>query len=194
MALMEDVQQKGVASPGSSAVPDAEMLSPDSDSDSSPSPSSAARTKEKENRKQEERTCHMMPCSIDYQGMASTHVYFRPVEADGVLSSTFRGRGLLALSSTPKQDKNRNNHEDDDVDKDQQYLSAALLSVQNQQLQIKAEIDDILEWHHEHNPETLFLRNSDGTATSRVEVAQDWCEVALALHEAIPVEQKVPVA
>jgi hypothetical protein len=184
MAPMEDIHQQVVASPGST-VPDAEMLSPDSDDPSSPSPSpSAAATREKEHRQLEERTCHMMPCSIDYQGMTSTHVYFRPVEADGVLNSTFRGRGLLALAP-PTEEETKN---DDDKDR---YLAAALISVQNQQLQVKAEIDQILEWQHEHNPETLFLRNNgDGTATNRVQVAQDWCDVALAVRTCYYIQRR----
>lgn len=111
----------------------------------------------------DEQTCHMLPCSIDYQGMASSHVYFRPVEVDdgGVFSSTFRGRGLLALSSST----------------DSTHTSGALLSMQNQQLKVKAEIQNILEWQHEHNPETLFLE----TTNSRVQTANEWSEVALAV-------------
>lgn len=126
-----------------------------------------------------DRTCHMLPCSIDYQGMASSHVYFRPVEADGVVHSTFRGRGLLALAPLVTTNADKSN----DCEKSG-VLSAALLSVQNQHLQIKADIDHILEWHHEYNPETLFLE----TNTSRVEVAKEWSEVAFALHESIPVQ------
>lgn len=117
-----------------------------------------------------DRTCHLLPCSIDYQGMASTHVYFRPVEADGVVYSTFRGRGLLALAP-----ESTTEGQNDKVGEGQ--FSAALLSVQNQHLQIKAEIDHILEWQHEHNPETLFLE----TNTSRVDVAKDWSDVAFAV-------------
>jgi hypothetical protein len=59
------------------------------------------------------------------------------------------------------------------------FLSAALISVQNNQLQIKAEIDRFLEWQHEHNPEVLFFDNV--AHTSRVKVAKDWSEVAFAV-------------
>jgi hypothetical protein len=45
-------------------------------------------------------TCHMLPCNIDYEGMAKTHVYFKPILVeDGILASTFRGRGLLAAAA-----------------------------------------------------------------------------------------------
>jgi hypothetical protein len=46
-------------------------------------------------------TCHMLPCNIDYEGMAKTHMYFKPILVeDGILASTFRGRGLLAATTT----------------------------------------------------------------------------------------------
>ena len=48
-------------------------------------------------------TCHMLPCNIDYEGMAKTHMYFKPILVeDGILASTFRGRGLLAATTTTK--------------------------------------------------------------------------------------------
>jgi hypothetical protein len=122
----------------------------------------------RENLQMEERTCHMMPCSIDYQGMAASHMYFRPVEAEGVISSTFRGRGMLAVMPLLG-----------DASDDDPFLSAALISVQNNQLQIKAEIDRIIEWKHEHNPDALFIEN--GEHASRVQVAKDWSQVALAV-------------
>jgi hypothetical protein len=108
----------------------------------------------------DERTCHALPCNIDYQGMAPTHVYFRPVESeDGVYSSMFRGRGLLST----KNDK----------------VKAALISTQNDQLQVKAEMDNILEWHHEHHLETLRFE----TGAGRVRMAQEWLEVADAVSD-----------
>ena len=60
----------------------------------------------------DETTCHVLPCSVDYQGMAPTHLFFKPRELEpeaagggeveekdegsGVLAASFRGRGLLA--------------------------------------------------------------------------------------------------
>ena len=114
----------------------------------------------------------MMPCSIDFQGMAATHVYFRPVETDGVFSSTFRGRGLLALGSLSKDEEKQS-------DEESPFLSTALLSVQNNHVQIKADIDRVLEWKHEHNAQSLFVE--DGDHSSRVQVARDWAEVSLAV-------------
>ena len=118
----------------------------------------------------EERTCHALPCTIDYQGMAASHIYFRPVEVDGIVSSTFRGRGLLAVMPLLEEEE-KSQHDP--------FLSAALISVQNNQLQIKAEIDRVLEWQHEHNPESLFIEN--GRHTSRVKIASDWLDVATAV-------------
>ena len=61
-------------------------------------------------------TCHMLPCNIDYEGMAKTHMYFKPILVeDGILASTFRGRGLLAATATTKtQDEGEEKIEDDE--------------------------------------------------------------------------------
>ena len=61
-------------------------------------------------------TCHMLPCNIDYEGMAKTHMYFKPILVeDGILASTFRGRGLLAATTTTKtQDEGEEKIEDDE--------------------------------------------------------------------------------
>lgn len=108
-----------------------------------------------------DRTCHALPCEIDYQGMAPTHVYFRPVEHDddNIYSATFRGRGILA----------KDNNSSSEV------VKAALISTRQDQFQIKAEMDQILEWKHEHHAETLKLESSEN---SRVHTAQEWLQVA----------------
>ena len=109
-----------------------------------------------------EQTCHILPCNIDYQGMSPSHFFFRPVESsDGCYSSTLRGRGLTALK---EEEKNKSN--------------IALLSCQSESLSVKASIESILEWHHEHDPETI---QSDDGCKSRVSVAQGWLEVSHAV-------------
>ena len=49
--------------------------------------------------------CHILPCNVDFEGMAITHVFFRPqtIEA-GVLAGSVRGRGLLATTPTKPED------------------------------------------------------------------------------------------
>ena len=62
-------------------------------------------------------TCHMLPCNIDYEGMAKTHMYFKPILVeDGILASTFRGRGLLAATTTTTktQEEGEEKIEDDE--------------------------------------------------------------------------------
>ena len=104
--------------------------------------------------------------------MASTHVYFRPVEEEGIVSSTFRGRGLLALP--PEK-----------LRTEEAYLPAGLFSLQDDQIQVKADIDQIYEWHHEHNPESLHLEQTGGGGSSRLQMAREWSEVALAVREEV---------
>jgi hypothetical protein len=95
-----------------------------------------------------ENTCHVLPCDINYTGMAPTHVYFQPVPIDNecsIYASTFRGRGLLA-NAAALQHNMTNNKENDDNDNNN--AKACLLSVeQNQKIHIKASIDNVLEWY-----------------------------------------------
>jgi hypothetical protein len=93
--------------------------------------------------------------------MAPTHLYFQPQPLEkhtGVSAAMFRGRGLLA-----KQEGNP--------------VTAALLAVDSNnsgQLQVKAEISNLIEWHHAHLPETLQFEEGSG----RIRHAQEWSEVA----------------
>eukprot|EP00980_Cylindrotheca_fusiformis_P009154 scaffold1992_cov113-Cylindrotheca_fusiformis.AAC.19 len=109
-----------------------------------------------------EKTCHMLPCNIDWQGMAPTHVFFRPVGSatDGYYSSTFRGRGLTATEDGRTNAK------------------MVLLSSKNGNVRVKATVENILEWHHEHDPDTI--RCDDGY-TSRMGTVQEWSEVGKAV-------------
>ena len=109
----------------------------------------------------DEQTCHILPCNINYQGMGRSHLYFRPVESpSGCYNSSLRGRGLVAL----KDESNKKSN-------------TVLLSCQNETLSVKASIDIILEWQHEHDPEAI---QCDGSK-ARVSVAQEWLEVSHAV-------------
>jgi hypothetical protein len=104
------------------------------------------------------KICHILPCSIDYDGMAPIHVYFQPSE----VQAQFRGRKLLAQPPVAVQGRvigGRGSHPRGDLT-----------------------FTQIQEWHHLHDP--LLL----ATANSRVETARTWCQVARAVHEEIPVD------
>lgn len=133
------------------------------------SPSPTKSTPETVDLSVKEGVAHMLPCNIDYQGMASTHIFFRPVEENGVCYSALRGRGLLAL-----------HEEEADFGTEKASVSAALLSVGNNRVQEKARIDTILDWRHEHNPDSLILNN--GGNSNRVQSAREWCDVADAVR------------
>jgi hypothetical protein len=119
--------------------------------------------------REDDSVCHVLPCNIEYTGMAPTHVYFRPVDHhDGnCYASMFRGRGLLAVNN------------DSDAGRPRPKVTGKLLSIENDELQVKSNFDKILEWQHQHHPGCLTY-DADN-ATSRVRLAQEWFEVALAV-------------
>ncbi len=111
-----------------------------------------------------ESTCHILPCNVDYEGMANTHVYFKPVQVEkGVLASSFRGRGLLAM-----QDEYMDGGESRDG-------YPLLLSVEEDQIQAKMAISNFVEWHHEHSIKSLKYKDNE---TSRVQAAKEWMEIS----------------
>lgn len=114
-----------------------------------------------------EATCHMMPCNIDFNGMAPTHIFFKPVPVeDGIYASSFRGRGLLATAS-PASNTPVQLREPD--------AKPFLLSLEaNREVHVKASIDNILEWHHEYSSDRLKYRD----VPSRLQQAMEWCQVA----------------
>lgn len=110
--------------------------------------------------------CHMVPCNIDYTGMAPTHVFFKPVPiGDGIYASCFRGRGLLALNQNTSHSSQQR-----EADAKPFLLSLEELGT----IHYKASIESIVEWHHEHSPETLKFRD----APSRHQLAKEWIQVA----------------
>jgi hypothetical protein len=118
-------------------------------------------------------TCHMMPCNIDYTGMAPTHVYFKPVPVEnGIYASSFRGRGLLATIQNTSRSSSSSTSRGVGGEI---AVPLALLSVEeNRQVRVKESIDNVLEWHHEHSVEALRFRD----APSRLQVAKEWSQVA----------------
>lgn len=130
----------------------------------------------------DETTCHILPCNIEFQGMAPNHLYFQPRKVeqennndndDGsgnnsseVSSAMFRGRGLLA--------------------KEGKSAPAALLAVDvnSGQVQIKSTTTKIMEWHHEHMPEALQY-DDESTSSGRIQYAQEWVEIADAVSALI---------
>jgi len=132
---------------------------------------------------EEAATCHMLPCNIDFEGMAKTHLYFvnEPIQVENgitILASTFRGRGLLAVE--------KEKQETDDADDVGVVVGKPhLISLEEDQIILKAPINNILEWHHEHNPQTIKLFH---TENSRLTRANDWIQIAKALHDPLPFE------
>jgi hypothetical protein len=115
-----------------------------------------------------EATCHMLPCNIDYNGMAPTHVFFKPAPVeDGIYASSFRGRGLLAAVHAGNAGQPR-----------EADAKPYLLSLEaNREIHVKASIDNILEWHHEYSSDKLKYRD----APSRLQLAKEWSQVARAV-------------
>ena len=105
--------------------------------------------------------CHALPCNVDFEGMAPAHIYFKPVQVeDGILASSFRGRGLIATEERI-----------DDTAK------PYLLSLEENRVQVKAPISNIVEWHHDHNIKSIKYQDID----SRVQLAKEWSAVAKAV-------------
>jgi len=113
---------------------------------------------------------------VDFEGMAKTHVFFRPIHVeDGVFASSFRGRGLLATQEEATDDGNSS-----------KGYHPYLLSLEENQIQVKASISNIMEWHHDHGIESVKHKENDDS--SRVHVAKEWMEISNALHEPLPLE------
>lgn len=102
-----------------------------------------------------QRTCHWVPCNIDYDGMAPVHVYFQhePIPTNNVHAASFRGRGLLGSKH-------------------------AVNGVVLQQGTSVATFTDMYEWEHESSP--ALLQMTQAPPTSRV--AKDWIELNDAVH------------
>ena len=114
------------------------------------------------------KICHILPCSIDYEGMAPIHIYFQPSDEG---QAQFRGRKLLAKPPVAVQGK-------------------VLMrggggggASHGSNSRANLTFHQIQEWHHLDDPLQLTT-----TSQTRVETAQTWCHVARAVHEEIPVD------
>ncbi|CAB9513330.1 Ribonuclease H2 non-catalytic subunit (Ylr154p-like) [Seminavis robusta] len=128
--------------------------------------------------------CHSLPCKIDFNGRAPVEVYFSPQEIPHeknddaiVCAAQFRGRQLLAVKPPPHQ---------------QTTMAGRLLEIDackarnsEGKVRVKAKFNSILEWKHEHDIGTV--QNNHSSGNSRVRTAMEWCDVAHALHDAIPI-------
>jgi hypothetical protein len=146
----------------------------------------------------ESTTCHALPCNIEFTGKAPVYLYFQPhpVESNNTDNDTstantsssssssttclqaaqFRGRGLLACTSSP-----------------QETVHGRLLQVHDKNsssnnntggVSVQASFEHLTEWHHEHQPAAVHaaMQKHD-----RVKLARDWFPVAAALHAPGPV-------
>ena len=108
------------------------------------------------------RDCHALPCSIQADCKAATHVYFQPTRInEQVNAACFRGRGLLSKSTTSDS------------------ANVHLVRIQGKEVRSVAQCR-LKEWHHEHDPEARILNKN------RANLARDWIEVSRALHDPLP--------
>ena len=144
-------------------------------------------------------TCHVLPCKIECQGMANTHVYFSPTsmgDDDGCHAATFRGRGLLAVTNDMRYSNDDSNPIDiNSIKSRDSAMQGTLLSIseadEKHQIDVKATFDKTLEWRHEHNIDVVLFNASSGAdqpKTNRVDVAIEWSKIAQALHARLEVE------
>lgn len=117
-----------------------------------------------------ESTCHILPCNVDFEGMANTHVFFKPVQVEnGILAGSFRGRGLLAMQDEDKCDESKTDY-------------PVLLSLEENRIQAKVAISNFVEWHHEHSIKSLKYMDKESI---RVQSAKEWIEVSKSVRFAI---------
>ena len=117
-----------------------------------------------------EATCHILPCNVDFEGMAKTHMFFKPIQVeDGIFASSFRGRGLLATQEEKTDDNSTWNH-------------PHLLSLEENRIQVKASISNVMEWHHDYNIQSIKYKENH---SSRVQEGKEWIEIAEAVSIAI---------
>eukprot|EP00978_Attheya_sp_CCMP212_P024781 scaffold78493_cov50-Attheya_sp.AAC.3 len=115
-----------------------------------------------------EKSCHALPCTIHYDGMAPVGMCFRPTVLVGdnngeanLAAAQFRGRGLVT-QVTPSP------------------LPSHMAGIVWDGTRVGASFRSVAEWHHDshipnHLPETLVDR------------AVDWCTIAHSVHDPIPV-------
>jgi hypothetical protein len=78
--------------------------------------------------------------------MAKTHMYFKPMQVEeGILASTFRGRGLLAAAAaaatTTTTDKEKTDDENDEKNVSDVVAKPHLLSIEENKIMSKVRVD-----------------------------------------------------
>lgn len=108
-------------------------------------------------------TCHWLPCTMDYDGMAPVHMYFAPQALDNeVKAAQLRGRGLLSVQSSPQKTE---------------ALRGAILQISSGgAIHRQASFENINEWHHEHSIAAAKRQ------VSQLDNARNWCQVARAVR------------
>lgn len=123
--------------------------------------------------------CHMLPCDVEFEGMAKTHVFFKPLHIEsGVFASSVRGRGLLAHS--------RSSSSTNGMKQQQAHCNYSLLSLEeNKTIRVKEAIGNMMEWHHEHSIQSMKLKGGSGDddPSSRLQIAKEWMELSQAVSD-----------
>jgi hypothetical protein len=142
-------------------------------------------------------TCHVLPCNIEFTGMAHTHVYFDPVamtaqdweDGQAFQAATFRGRGLLAMKNNEyntKRDCSASSIGNDDDKNNNGSMQGAVFAIDGQNVTVKATFDHMLEWHHEHNLQSVrFAASRTSTeqpTMNRIRMAHEWSQIAQAVR------------
>eukprot|EP00568_Trieres_chinensis_P006700 CAMPEP_0183293430 /NCGR_PEP_ID=MMETSP0160_2-20130417/2117_1 /TAXON_ID=2839 ORGANISM="Odontella Sinensis, Strain Grunow 1884" /NCGR_SAMPLE_ID=MMETSP0160_2 /ASSEMBLY_ACC=CAM_ASM_000250 /LENGTH=174 /DNA_ID=CAMNT_0025454545 /DNA_START=56 /DNA_END=580 /DNA_ORIENTATION=+ len=132
--------------------------------------------------------CHLLPCSIHFDGLAPTHVYFRPTSLPSsvtknetkdphVIAAQFRGRGLLALESQPLpadvagtiMSFPEHGQATERGEKEVEWMGGTF--------------ESITEWRHEHDCSVMQRR---GRSSDVLHGALGWIEVARSVHDPLP--------
>jgi Ribonuclease H2 non-catalytic subunit (Ylr154p-like) len=143
-------------------------------------------------------TCHVLPCNIEFTGMAQTHVYFDPVamkaqdwqDGQDFQAATFRGRGLLAMKNNEynniPRDSSSGNNDDDENNNIGSIMQGAVFAIDGQDVTVKAIFDHMLEWHHEHNLQSVRYAASrtstEQPTMNRIRMAHEWSQIAQAVR------------
>jgi hypothetical protein len=147
----------------------------------------------------EPKYCHLLPCSIAYDGPAPIQMYF-----EGPLLTM---DALEDDHHTPKQSNNKTTNHDNNLNHQSEKLRNRIYMTQFRGRQLMAiastdnttvqgrivsldgshksswkKFDRILEWHHTSSSRTIPLKKS------RIKTALQWCQLASSLHDPLPVK------
>lgn len=129
---------------------------------------------------------HVLPCNVSFSGKAPVSVYFQPARLnDTTDAACFRGRGLLARTSPPELESSSPHAIDADVRLLRVRPNAHATDVGV--VQSLASSRSLREWHHEHDPKMLSIVKQNNA--NRLVQARNWCRVAEALHQPLPIQQ-----